>query len=75
MDPAAPATCPAGGYAAGVDTVDDRPRGADDERVVPLDEDDGGPLPEQTSDDTDQGWGERSWSNDDRLLADRPPHW
>jgi hypothetical protein len=32
-------------------------------------------LPDTTSDDTDAGWGERPSSNDDRLLADRPPHW
>lgn len=32
-------------------------------------------LPDQTSDDTDAGWGERSAGNDDRLLAERPPHW
>lgn len=32
-------------------------------------------LPDQTRDDTDAGWGEASQSNDDRLLADRPPHW
>jgi hypothetical protein len=32
-------------------------------------------LPDHTSDDTDAGWGERSQGNDDRLLADRPPHW
>jgi len=32
-------------------------------------------LPDQTVDDTDVGWGERAWRNDDRLLADRPPHW
>jgi hypothetical protein len=32
-------------------------------------------LPDQTSDDTDAGWGEQAASNDDRLLADRPPHW
>jgi hypothetical protein len=32
-------------------------------------------LPEQSRDDTDLGWGERSSSNDDRLLQDRPPHW
>ncbi|MFY1675047.1 hypothetical protein ACN27G_34770 [Plantactinospora sp. WMMB334] len=31
--------------------------------------------PEQSVDDTDQGWGEWPDSNDDRLLADRPPHW
>jgi hypothetical protein len=32
-------------------------------------------LPDQTSDDTDRGWGERVSDNDDRLLSDRPPHW
>jgi hypothetical protein len=34
-------------------------------------------LPEQTRDDTDEGWGERADanSNDERLLEDRPPHW
>jgi hypothetical protein len=32
-------------------------------------------LPDTTTDDTDAGWGERASTNDDRLLADRPPHW
>jgi hypothetical protein len=36
------------------------------------------PLPEQTSDDTDRGWGDRPPETDpddlDRFLADRPPH-
>jgi hypothetical protein len=32
-------------------------------------------LPDQTTDDTDAGWGERRPLDDDRLLADRPPHW
>jgi hypothetical protein len=34
------------------------------------------PLPEQTSDDTDVGWGEAPEEPDDlhRLLAERPPH-
>lgn len=32
-------------------------------------------LPDQTGDDTDTGWGERPERNDDRLLAERPPHW
>ncbi len=32
-------------------------------------------LPEQTADDTDRGWGEPAGGNDDRLLAERPPHW
>ncbi len=35
-------------------------------------------LPDQTSDDTDLGWGE--WrsdadSDDARLIEERPPHW
>jgi hypothetical protein len=47
----------------------------DEDRTVDLVEDDGYVLPEQTSDDTDQGWGERADSNDERLLEDRPPHW
>ncbi|MBB4959818.1 hypothetical protein FHR38_003551 [Micromonospora polyrhachis] len=58
----------------------DKPQDADagpdraaDRRVSPA----GGRfvLPEQSRDDTDQGWGERPYSNDERLLADRPPHW
>ena len=50
------------------------PYGPDEEREVPLD--DGGPvLPEQTRDDTDEGWGEHRSGNDDRLLDERPPHW
>ncbi len=32
-------------------------------------------LPEQTRDDTHAGWGERPDSNDERLSAERPPHW
>jgi hypothetical protein len=32
-------------------------------------------LPDQTTDDTDAGWGERTAGNDDRLLEERPPHW
>ena len=36
------------------------------------------PLPDQTSDDTDEGWGERPEVDDpddlDRFLAERPPH-
>ncbi|GHJ50392.1 hypothetical protein Cs7R123_77340 [Catellatospora sp. TT07R-123] len=46
----------------------------DDDRIVELD-DEVAVLPEQTRDDTDRHWGERSWTNDDRLLDDRPPHW
>lgn len=47
----------------------------EDDRVVDL-VDDGLPvLPSQTADDTAAGWGERSDSNDERLLSERPPHW
>ena len=48
---------------AGDTTARRRPRG------------DGPVLPEQTRDDTDRYWGERREDNDERLLADRPPHW
>ena len=53
--------------------------GRDDDRTVDL-ADEAPVLPDQTSDDTDLGWGGSSWSqrsagNDDRLLEDRPPHW
>ncbi|MFK3984644.1 hypothetical protein ACI2K4_30260 [Micromonospora sp. NPDC050397] len=57
----------------------DEPRpvgpGLDSERTVDLGDDDFVVIPEQSVDDTDRGWGERSGSNDERLLADRPPHW
>jgi hypothetical protein len=53
---------------------------SDDEREVDLSgddrlADDEPILAAQTRDDTDYGWGERSDSNDQRLLEDRPPHW
>jgi hypothetical protein len=49
--------------------------GPDDDRPVDLD-DDLEILPDQTSDDTDIGWGEwRAGDDDSRLLEDRPPHW
>ncbi len=49
--------------------------GPDDDRPVDLD-DDLEILPDQTSDDTDTGWGEwRAGDDDSRLLEDRPPHW
>ena len=47
----------------------------DDDREVDLSDDDQPTLPDQTRDDTDHGWGERSRDNDDRLLEDRPPHY
>ncbi|GIF70611.1 hypothetical protein [Asanoa siamensis] len=50
------------------------PATPDDERPVDLSGDEF-MLPEQTRDDTDRGWGERTDSNDDRLWEDVPPHW
>ncbi|HEY1094419.1 MAG TPA: hypothetical protein VGE61_06930 [Glycomyces sp.] len=56
---------------------------SDDERAVELDED-FSVLPDQTSDDTDRGWGETPArrprasafsARDLDLLAERPPHW
>jgi hypothetical protein len=34
-------------------------------------------LPEQTTDDTDLGWGEppEEADDDERLLREKPPHW
>ncbi|MEW2385370.1 hypothetical protein AB0873_25230 [Micromonospora sp. NPDC047707] len=55
-------------------TEDPATRG-DDDRLVDLSDDDFVMLPEQTTDDTDRGWGERSGGNDDWLLEQRPPHW
>jgi hypothetical protein len=52
--------------------------GPDDDRLVHVDDDDLDVLPDQTSDDTDTGWGEWRGGGDDddsRLLEDRPPHW
>jgi hypothetical protein len=56
---------------------------SDDDRSVELDED-FSVLPDQTSDDTDRGWGEavperparsKLSARDLDLLAERPPHW
>ena len=53
----------------------------DDLRPVDLCEDGLPVLPDQTSDDTDSGWGEWRSSSDSasddvaRLLEERPPHW
>jgi len=44
-------------------------------RKSPPKDDDRPVLPRGTQDDTDEGWGENSRHNDDRLLEDRPPHW
>jgi hypothetical protein len=33
-------------------------------------------LPDRSADDSDTGWGDpRRGDNDERLLAERPPHW
>ncbi|THV40909.1 hypothetical protein [Glycomyces buryatensis] len=60
---------------------------SDDDRSVELAEDDFSVLPDQTSDESDSGWGEappartprakgRALSPRDlELLEDRPPHW
>ncbi|WP_433224272.1 hypothetical protein [Microtetraspora malaysiensis] len=53
-------------------------RHPDDMRPVDLFDDGLSVLPDQTSDDTDLGWGE--WrgdadSDDTRLIEERPPHW
>jgi hypothetical protein len=54
-------------YPGSVDRLDeDREVVFDDEPPV---------LPDQTRDDTARGWGERDEDNDERLLAERPPHW
>jgi hypothetical protein len=49
----------------------------DDDRLVDLSDADLEILPDQTRDDTDEGWGD--WqgqdSNDSRLREDVPPHW
>jgi hypothetical protein len=54
--------------------------GRDEDREVPMSEDrDIVVLPDRTSDETDEGWGDRHGYEDraaeERLLADRPPHW
>ncbi len=50
--------------------------GPDDDRPVDLSDDDLVILPDQTRDDTDEGWGEIALPDDDaRYLEDRPPHW
>ena len=48
--------------------------GPDDERPVELD-DELVILPDQTTDDTDTGWGQWGGDDDSRLLEERPPHW
>jgi hypothetical protein len=49
----------------------------DDERPVELADDDLVVLPDQTTDESEVGWGGHSLGEDDdaRLLEDRPPHW
>ena len=47
----------------------------DDDRVVQLEPEDPPILPDETVDETEEGWNEESDSNDERLIEDRPPHW
>lgn len=54
------------GYPVRVVHDDDREVDFDDELTI---------LPDQTRDDTDEGWGEQPRDNDEQLLANRPPHW
>lgn len=58
-----------------VDILDEPERDNDAEREVDFDSEEATVLPDQTRDDTERGWGERSYENDERLLEDRPPHW
>lgn len=58
-----------------MDILDGPERDNDAEREVDFDSEETPVLPEQTRDDTSSGWGEHDYSNDDRLLEDRPPHW
>jgi hypothetical protein len=46
----------------------------DDDRTVDF-SDDLEILPDQTRDDTDEGWGDWRESDDSYLLEERPPHW
>lgn len=59
---------------------------SDDDRAVEMGDEDYSVLPDQTSDDTDLGWGEapprraqagrtRLSARDIQLLDERPPHW
>ncbi|MDG4768104.1 hypothetical protein O7632_29030 [Solwaraspora sp. WMMD406] len=50
-------------------------RSGDADRLVDLSDDDLPLPPERSVDDTDHGWGDQIGSNDERLLAERPPHW
>jgi hypothetical protein len=58
-----------------VDILDQPEHDADGERVVDFEPEEAPLLPEQTRDDTERGWGEADYSNDERLYEDRPPHW
>jgi hypothetical protein len=59
----------------GVDEPQTPEAGMDEDRAVDFTDDEFPVLPEQSVGDTDRGWGERPISNDERLLAERPPHW
>jgi len=64
-----------GAYPYPVDILDEPERDHDAEREVDFESEEAPVLPDQTRDDTERGWGERGYGNDDRLLEDRPPHW
>ena len=59
----------------GVSILDEPERDNDAEREVDFDSEEVPILPEQTREDTERGWGESGYDNDDRLIEDRPPHW
>ncbi|HTU75922.1 MAG TPA: hypothetical protein VMG38_20590 [Trebonia sp.] len=59
---------------------DERPAAPQDERPPAAPQDERPPaagpvLPEQSREDTDEGWGEYPGRDDDWLRRDRPPHW
>ena len=58
-----------------VDILDEPERDNDAEREVDFESEETPVLPDQTRDDTERGWGERDYANDERLWEDRPPHW
>ena len=54
-----------------MDKAEDRPAAG----RVPVPDDQAG-LADQSPEDTDEGWGERSEPDDDeRRYGERPPHW
>ncbi|WP_412737573.1 hypothetical protein [Krasilnikovia sp. MM14-A1259] len=58
-----------------MDILEQPEHDSDGERTVDFESEEAPLLPEQTRDDTERGWGDREYTNDARLLEDRPPHW